>query len=118
MKTIRSFKHAFKGLRNFFKEEQNARVEASIAVVAILFGFRFQIDHYEWIGILLCIGAVLSAEAFNTAIEALCDKIEPDKDPMIAKVKDVAAGAVLILAIVSTIVGLHIFLPYVFRILN
>ncbi len=118
MKTLHSFKHAFRGLRNFFREEQNARVEASIAVVAILLGFRFHIDHYEWICVLLCIGAVLSAEAFNTAIEALCDKVEPEKDPLIAKAKDVAAGAVLILAIVSAIIGLHIFLPYVFRILN
>jgi len=118
MKTLRSFTYAFRGLKLFFKEERNVRIEAFIAVAAIILGLSLHINPCEWVGILLCIGAVLSAEAFNTAIEALCDKVEPDKDPIIAKVKDISAAAVLILAIVSAIVGLHIFLPYLLGILN
>ena len=118
MKTLRSFKYAYRGLIKLFYEERNARVEASIAAVAVILGLRFHIDQNEWICVVLCIGAVLSTEAFNTAIEALCDKVEPDNDPAIAKIKDIAAGAVLISALASAIIGILIFLPYVLRMLN
>jgi diacylglycerol kinase (ATP) len=54
---------------------------------------------------------VLSAEAVNTAVEALADKLSPEPDPLIKRAKDVAAGAVLIVAIAALIIGIIIFLP-------
>ena len=51
------------------------------------------------------------AESFNSAIEALADKISPDKDPLIGKAKDLAAGAVLLFVIVAVAAGLIIFIP-------
>lgn len=65
----------------------------------------------EWIVICLCIGLVLSAEAVNSAIEALADRVSPAYDEAIKRTKDLAAGAVLLLAIASAVVGLIIFLP-------
>ena len=65
----------------------------------------------EWIALLICIGAVLAAEAFNTALEALADRISTEYSPLIRDAKDLSAGAVLILAIMSATVGLIIFLP-------
>ena len=66
---------------------------------------------FEWIAVILCIGAVLAAEGVNSAIEALCDKVSPEYDEAIKHTKDLAAGAVLILAVMSIIVGLLIFVP-------
>jgi diacylglycerol kinase (ATP) len=66
-------------------------------------------DHYSF-----CYGLSWSAEAFNSAIEKLCDKVEPEKDPIIGKVKDMAAAGVLFLAIAAAIVGCIIFLPKIF----
>lgn len=68
---------------------------------------------FEWIAVILCIGAVLAAEGVNSAIEALCDKVSPEYDEAIKHTKDLAAGAVLILAVMSVIVGLLIFVPKV-----
>ena len=65
----------------------------------------------EWIIITLCIGLVLAAEAVNSAIEALADRVSAEYDEAIKRTKDLAAGAVLLLAIASAIVGLIIFLP-------
>ena len=51
------------------------------------------------------------AEAFNTAIEKLCDKVSPERDPLIKTTKDVAAGAVLLFVLGAVAVGLIIFIP-------
>ena len=71
----------------------------------------FGLSSMEWIVICLCIGLVLSAEAVNSAIEALADRVSPAYDEAIKRTKDLAAGAVLLLAIASAVVGLIIFLP-------
>jgi diacylglycerol kinase (ATP) len=68
----------------------------------------------EWCVVLLCFGLVMAAEAFNTAIERLVNLVSPDFHPLAGDVKDVAAGAVLICAIVAAIIGLIVFIPYLF----
>ncbi len=68
----------------------------------------------EWVAIILCIGMVLATELINTAIERLVDLISPDRNPIAGQIKDIAAGAVLICAIAAAIVGLIIFIPYLF----
>lgn len=73
--------------------------------------FLVGLSSMEWIVICLCIGLVLSAEAVNSAIEALADRVSPAYDEAIKRTKDLAAGAVLLLAIASAVVGLIIFLP-------
>lgn len=65
----------------------------------------------EWIAVCMCIGMVLSAEAVNSSIEALADLVSPEYNEAIKKTKDLAAGAVLILAITAAIIGLIIFIP-------
>lgn len=83
----------------------------SAAVIAIAFGFALSISAMEWIAIIACIGAVFSAEAFNTAIEYLADRISSNYDEAVGRAKDVAAGAVLFLAVASAVVGAIIFIP-------
>lgn len=65
----------------------------------------------EWAAVVIVIGAVLSAEAVNSAIESLADLVSPEYNETIKKTKDLAAGAVLIMAIAAAIVGIIIFLP-------
>lgn len=61
--------------------------------------------------VIVLIGLVLSAEAVNSAIEALADVVSPNYHEGIKRTKDLAAGAVLILAICAAIIGLMIFVP-------
>lgn len=65
----------------------------------------------EWATVVIVIGAVLSAEAVNSAIESLADLVSPEYNEAIKKTKDLAAGAVLIMAIAAAIVGFIIFIP-------
>lgn len=115
---IRSFKYAFQGMVTLFRYEHNAWIHLSITMVVLAGGFYFQITKMEWIAVLFAIGIVLAAEAFNTAIEQIANYIQPNQDPRIGKIKDLAAGGVLITAIVAFCVGLLIFLPKIIHLFN
>lgn len=94
--------------------EAHAQIHLVAAVVVIAVGIIVGLSATEWCLVSLCIGGVFMAEAFNTAIEKLADRVSPDYDPLIGAVKDVAAGGVLIMAIASAVVGLIIFIPKIF----
>jgi diacylglycerol kinase (ATP) len=108
-KRLKSFKYAFNGLGILLRDEHNSRIHLFFAILTIFGGFWFTISSTEWMILLLTIALVFAAEFFNSAIEALADKISPEKDELIKKAKDVAAGGVLITAIISVIVGVLIF---------
>jgi len=107
----RSFKYAGRGVVRLVSREHNAWIHCAVTVCVIVAGGLLGLSTFEWIAVILCIGAVLAAEGVNSAIEALCDKVSPEYDEAIKHTKDLAAGAVLILAIMSVIVGLLIFVP-------
>jgi diacylglycerol kinase len=114
MKRIfKSFKNAFNGLAILWKEEPNARIHASAMVVVVTAGVMLEIQAWEWCLISLLIGLVISAEIFNSAIERIMDHISPERHPRVKAIKDLSAGAVLILAITAIVIGLIIFLPKV-----
>ena len=106
-----AFKYAGIGIYKLFREEAHAKIHLLAAVCVIACGIIFHISATEWCLVSLCIGGVFMAEAFNTAVEKLADKVSREKDPLIATAKDVAAGAVLLMAATSVAVGLIIFLP-------
>lgn len=110
-KRIDSFKFALNGLIILFKEEVNAKVHLVSAVFVLILGFLFDISQNEWMAILLVIAMVISAELVNTAIECLCDFVSPEKRTVIKKVKDLAAAAVLVVAIVALVIGIIVFGP-------
>lgn len=113
-KRVKSFAYAGKGIASFVCKEHNAWIH-SIAIIAVTAaGFYFDITKTEWIAVTLCFGLVLSAEAFNSAIERVVDLASPDIHPLAGDAKDIAAGAVLICAIATAIVGGIIFIPYIF----
>jgi diacylglycerol kinase len=114
---IKSAGYAFNGIKQFFKSERNGRIQAVIAVVVILSGILFSISMIEWLIVILFIALVLSMEMLNSALEKLSDKVNPNTDPEIKLIKDMAAGAVLWCAFISAIAGLIIFVPKIIEIL-
>ena len=110
-KKLRSFAYAFEGFRIAWREEFNFRFDVMCAILAVALGWYFDISSIEWIIVIFLIGFVLAAEAFNTALEELCDMYRPVHDPHVAKIKDLSAGAVLLAATASLIIGCIIFLP-------
>lgn len=107
----KSFRYAWTGICTLFREEHNARIHLAITCVVIVCGFLFRISLSEWAVTMVCIGSVLMAEGFNSAIEALADRVDMEKNPLIGKAKDLASGAVLLMACGSAVAGLIIFVP-------
>ncbi|WP_080903471.1 diacylglycerol kinase family protein [Parabacteroides sp. Marseille-P3160] len=116
-KRLASFRYAFNGISLLIRNEHNAWIHCAIAAGVLLAGVWLEISVVEWIIVVILIGAVLAAEAINTAIEALADKISPGEDPLIKKAKDLAAAAVLLMAIASVVIGLIIFIPKIIALL-
>ena len=110
-KRIDSFRFAFAGVADLFRSEINAWIHAAAAVGVIAAGFYFSLSVYEWCLVILAIVMVFSAEAFNTALEHLTDLVSPEYHELARRAKDVAAAAVLILAIGAVVIGLLIFGP-------
>ncbi len=79
--------------------------------MAVTLGFLLKINTFEWLIVIVVISLVLAAETFNTAIEYLVDMVSPEENKTAGKIKDIAAGAVLITAIGALITGIIIFLP-------
>ena len=81
----------------------------------VIAGFLLEITRIDWMIVILCIGVVIAAELFNTAIEKLVDLVSPQQHPVAGQVKDIAAGAVLVCAATAAIIGLIVFIPYLTR---
>lgn len=114
---LRSFGHAFRGLKILLQTQHNARIHALATIVVAAAGAFARISLTEWALIALAIACVWAAEAVNTAIESAVDLVSPDLHPLAAKAKDVAAGAVLVTAIGAALVGGIVFVPYALRLL-
>jgi len=111
LKRLFSFKYAFNGILYFIKSQKNAWIHLFFVFFVTIFGVILKITLIDWILVLFCFGFVLTAEAFNTAIEKIVDFVSPEFQKEAGIIKDVAAGAVLISAIISAIIGLIIFIP-------
>ena len=108
---VNSFKYASEGIKQSYKGEQNLKIHTFIAVLVIVFGFFLKISYVEWLVCLVLIGLVLMAEFFNTAIEYVVDLASPKIHPLAKAAKDTASAGVLMMAIISAIIGLVIFVP-------
>jgi diacylglycerol kinase len=108
---IRSFGYAFRGIAIFFRETPHAKVHLLAIGVITALGWYVSLATWEWCGIFLCMGLVVTAEAINSAIEYVVDLVSPNPHPLAGKAKDVAAGAVLLSVIFCGIVWALIFLP-------
>ena len=108
---LKSSNHAWRGIGILVRTSHNSWGHIFFGLLAIYMGFTLHISNIEWVLIILAIGLVIITEAFNTAIEIDIDLTSPDYHPYARDTKDVAAGAVLLMVMIATVVGLIIFLP-------
>jgi diacylglycerol kinase len=109
---LRGFRHAARGV-GLAARDRNFRVMLAGAVAVVTVGFAYDVSSGSWAVLLVCIGAVLGAESGNSAIERLADRVQPEPDPAIRDVKDIAAGAVLVVSVAAAVVGVVVLWPYV-----
>lgn len=112
-KLINSFKYAIEGIISSFKTERNMKIHVLAMIVVIALGFFFKLDKVEWCFVIIAIASVISAELFNTAIETVVDIVSPERNPKAKLAKDIAAGAVFVVAICAAIIGFIVFGPKV-----
>ncbi|MGH8224677.1 MAG: diacylglycerol kinase [Gammaproteobacteria bacterium] len=105
---------ALRGLGILVGSSANARIHLLATLIVVGLGLWLRLGRSEWLWIAGAIGIVWTAEAFNSALETLADRISAERDPLIGRAKDLAAGAVLAAAIVAAVIGLLIFIPRLF----
>lgn len=115
---LATFRYAFSGLLWFFAFETKATIHIICAVLAVLAGFLLKISLTDWALIIIVIGFVLFAEILNTSIELMVDHIEKEQNKTAGRIKDLAAGAVLIAAISAFLIGIIVFVPRLFAMLR
>ena len=106
--------YAIKGAWLLLRHEPSIQVQFVISIFVTIAGFYFDITATEWMFQILSVGLVMATEGVNTAIENIADFVHADYHVKIGRIKDVAAGAVFFAAVVAVIVGLIIYLPYIF----
>jgi len=111
---LRSFRFAASGVAYCFRTQRNLKLHVAAAMLAMVAGWRFGLSAAELGVLVLTIAAVLVAEMFNTAVEALVDLVSPQYHPRAKVAKDVAAGGVLVTAMVSLVVAYLLFIPRIF----
>jgi len=114
MRVLKSFGYAIKGFYKALREQLNLRIHVMVLAGVTGAGFYYKITGTEWVLILLTAGLVISMELMNTAMEVMADMVTREQRPTIAKIKDIAAAAVLFSAIIAVITGLIIFAKYIF----
>ncbi len=112
-----SFKHAWNGLIAAFKTQPNYRIHAACSLLALIGAWYFHISYPEVLTILVLITMGFAFETVNTAIEETCDAIDESIRPDIKIAKDSAAGAMLVVAIGSTVIAGVIFIPRIITLL-
>jgi diacylglycerol kinase (ATP) len=106
-----SFKYAFRGILDALKSETNLKIHFIISIVVILLAIYLEFSALEFTVLFLTISLVIILEFINTVVEKLSDIVHPDKSEKVRIVKDISAGAVLIGAVASIIIGVFLFLP-------
>lgn len=115
---FKSFIYAVQGISAAFKGQRNIKIQVAAGIFCIMAGWYLRITRLEWGIIFTCIGLVLALELMNTAIERLLDKFHPEHDEEIGRIKDIAAGAVLIASVFSALAGLSVFLVRIIDLVN
>lgn len=115
---MRSVRHSLRGFRVLMRNEYNLYIQLFFAVIAIIFGFLFEISMYEWAIQVSVIGLVIFSELVNTAIEKTMDLVQPEYDERVRDIKDLASASVMFMVLVSVITGLIIYLPKIISLLS
>jgi diacylglycerol kinase (ATP) len=109
---LQSFRHAGRGLKDLVLSEHNARVHLAMAAVTVALGLWLGVGLADWRWLIAAVAAVFMAEAFNTALERVCDLVSPQWHPLVMQAKDLAAAAVLVVCAAALLVGTLTLWPY------
>lgn len=109
----RSFLFALEGLIYVIKNERNIKIHFTLAVIIMGVSYWFQITKLEWIILFLLIGGMIVIEIINTAIENVVDLVTNEYHPLAKIAKDVAAAAALVYAVMSLLIGIILYTPYI-----
>jgi diacylglycerol kinase len=116
-KTVRSLRHALRGILYAFRHERNFRIESVAAVGAGVLAIILPLSSAERAAIFLVIALVFALEIINTAFERAMDIMKPGIHPYVKVVKDLAAGAVLTVSLLAVVIGAVIFIPHITELL-
>ena len=111
--SILAFKYAFQGIASALKEEPKLHFHFLAGLIVLILSFILRISKQDWMIIIFLIGFVIAIELTNTSIEAVVDHFTQESHPGAKLAKDISAGAVLVAAVTSAIIGIMIFLPYI-----
>lgn len=111
---LKSVSYALKGAIKLITTEHSVMVQFSLGILVTIAGFYFGISKTEWLFQTLAIGLVMSIEGLNTAVEKIADFIHPNYHERIGFIKDIAAGAVFFAALTAIVIGLIIYIPFIF----
>ncbi len=114
LRFFQSVKNAWRGICFLGRTEKNFKIHLFLLGCAFGIGLWLQISLADWLLVFLFSAMVLALEAMNTAIEASCDLISKEHNQSIKRIKDMAAGAVLIASVFALIGGAFIFGKYLF----
>ncbi len=110
---VKSIRYALRGLANVFRSEQNFRLQVLAAIVVVVGMLAFPLPLWQRVILILLIAAVLVLEVINTVFERIVDGFKPRIHPVVGEIKDMMAAAVFLVSVVSAIIGILIFWPYV-----
>lgn len=114
-----SLKNAISGIRYLIIDERNFRFHISASIIVIILAWILKIRTYQFLWLVLAILLVILAELINTLIERIIDLIVGNKFNLLAKkIKDIAAGGVLITSFIAVIIGVTIFTPVLIKLLT
>lgn len=111
-KHLTSYQYSIRGIWLAFRYEHNMIFHLAAAIAVVIVNSLLKVNKTEWLVTLILIGLAWMAEIFNTAIEKLADRVTKEHDPLIGQVKDLAAGAVLIICFFAVVCAVIIYLPY------
>ncbi len=106
-----SVRHALDGVHQAFVTQPNFRVHLALSSISVIFGFILQLDHWEWIILVLTITIGFVIEMMNTAVESVVDLVSGEWRVLAKTAKDVSAGAMLIYALGAILIAGLLFVP-------
>lgn len=109
--------HALDGVKEGYRSERSMRIHCAAAALVLLLGLLLGLSAWEWIVCVILIGLVIASELLNTALEHIVDILMPELNPRAKRVKDTAAGAVLVVSLAAAIAGAVIFVPKVWNLI-
>ncbi len=111
---IKSIGFAIRGAILLIRTEASIKIQVCVGLIVTAAGFYFDISATEWMIQIFAIALVLGTEGMNTAVEKLSDYIQPEFDKKIGLIKDISAGAVMLVSIAASIIGCIIYFPKIF----